>query len=91
MAKPKPKTSKPPVSAPASAPVSVSVSEAEDRGEVTKDLKKPDEPDDETQAKIDDAISRGDWAEVTRLRYGDQPNPNKPVKAGDPVLPPAKE
>ena len=60
--------------------------------EVTKDLKKPEKPDslvedDHTlDEKIDDAILRGDWSEVTRLRYGTVSN-GKPKKAGDPVSP----
>lgn len=64
--------------------------------EVTKDLKKPqdtsetdsDDTGSDLEAQIDDAISRGDWAEVTRLRFGNQP---KPQKAGDPIFPPSKE
>lgn len=64
--------------------------------EVTKDLKKPQETSDsgscdvatDLESQIDDAISRGDWAEVTRLRYGNQPHPEK---AGDPMLPPSKQ
>lgn len=64
--------------------------------EVTKDLKKPQETSDsgscdvaaDLESQIDDAISRGDWAEVTRLRYENQP---RPKKAGDPMLPPSKQ
>lgn len=67
-----------------------------DDTEVTKDLKKPTDDletdsDDivtDLESQIDDAISRGDWAEVTRLRYGNQP---RPEKAGDPMFPPSKE